>query len=242
MFENDPLFNNDNYCILNVGPNSHLENEEGYCVLDQKELPDFIKLGPWWAESEEIYNIWKSGVYKDLDYVGFSQYDKELRLIRKNIFGKQATNITERINHYIQNKTRAHISMENHNTREMYLMKVLADPTKPEQLVGDGLNCFDDMLNDYNTFFGTQYTIKYFLKRPRINLCSCFLIDVKTFEKMMEFFDWVVQSHKLEVFDPEHLCRHQGILAERYFGVFLMFEYDKSLDLSTIHHYDEGLK
>lgn len=65
MFENDPLFNNDNYCILNVGPNSHLENEEDYCVLDQKKLPDFIKLGPWWAESEGIYNIWKSGIYKE---------------------------------------------------------------------------------------------------------------------------------------------------------------------------------
>lgn len=242
MYEVDPQFSNENYCIMNVGQLDVLENQEGYDVVDQKKLPNFYPLGAWWAESEGIYNLWKNGVHIDLDYIGFSHYDKEQRLIKKNILGRQATNITERINKYIADKEKAHISMENHSTKEMYLMRSMADVTRPNEDVGDGMNAFDFILNDYNSFFGKNYTINDFLKIKQINLCSCFLIDVKTFDKMMNFFDWVIVNHHLDVFDTEHKFRAQGGLAERYFGVFLMFEYEKSLDLSTIHHYNKGLK
>ena len=36
------------------------------------------------------------------------------------------------------------------------------------------------------------------------------MIDVDHFEKMMEFWDWIVKSKKLEVFDTEHKYRLQG--------------------------------
>ena len=242
MYEVDSLFSNEHYCIMNVGQLDKLENQDGYDVIDQKKLPEFHPLGPWWAESEGIYNLWKNGVHKNLDYIGFSHYDKEQRLIKKNIWGKQDTNITERIEKYLSNKKKAHISMENHLTKEMYLMRSMADVTRPNEIVGDGMNAFDFILNDYNSFFGTSYSIKDFLKKKKINLCSCFLIDVQTFDKMMRFFEWVIVNKHLDVFDTEHKYRAQGGLAERYFGLFLLFEYSKSLDLSTIHHYNDGLK
>lgn len=242
MFCNDKDFNNDNYIFLNVGQNDKLINQEQYNVLDQKKLPNFVPLGAYWAESEGIYNLWKNGIHKQLEFIGFSHYDKELRLEKRNIWGKQDTNITKRINRYLRNKDKAHISMENHDMREMYLMRSMADETRPNEVVGDGVNCFDYILRHYNRFFGTNYTIDDLMKHRKINLCSCFLIDTKTFNKMMEFFDWVVQNHFLDKFDTEHKYRFQGGLAERYFGVFLMFEYKHSLDLSTIHHYNDGIK
>lgn len=242
MYKHDKLFNNENYCVLNVGSKEKLINEEKYKCIKQYDLSNSVKLGKWWAESEGIYNIWKSGIYKELDYIGFIHYDKELRLIRKNIFPWKNTDITKQINNYLRNHSEAHISFENHNVKTDYGQHILADETQPNTLTGEGKNCYDFILEDYNEFFKTKHTIDEFLQKQSINLCSCFLIDKEHFEEMMKFWDWVVKSRKLEVFDTEHKYRLQGGLAERYFGVYLVYAYDDFLDLSLIHHYNDGFK
>lgn len=242
MFAHDRLFNNDNYAILNVGGTGCIENDEAYVRINQYELPNSVVLGKWWAESEGIYNVWRSGIWKELDFIGFIHYDKELRLCKRHILPRHNTNITERICRYLEGKEEAHISLETHDMRGDYGQRILADETQPNTLVGDGVNCYDYILKDYNTFFHTSYTIKNLFDREKINLCSCFLIDTKHFDEMMKFWDWIVKSKKLECFDTEHRHRLQGGLAERYFGVYLLFAYPKFLDLSIIHHYNDGLK
>lgn len=242
MYMNDNGFNNDNYVFLNVGSRELLGNSEKYRCINQYDLENSVKLGKWWAESEGIYNIWRSGAYKDLDYIGFIHYDKELRLIKKRVLKYNNTNITQRINKYLVNRDHGHISFETHKIREDYNQKILADIKKPNILVGEGRNCYDYILDDYNRYFKTQYDIQDLLGKKEINLCSCFLIDIENFEKMMKFWDWIVSSKNLDVFDTEHKYRLQGGLAERYFGVYLMFAYKKNLDLSLIHHYNDGLK
>lgn len=196
-------------------------------------------MGKHWAESEGIYNIWRSGIYKELDFIDFLHYDKELRLI-KGCGNK--TNITKRIGKYLCNKSRAHISFECHSMKMDYEQRIMADVTRPNELMGNGVNCYDYILSDYNEYFHTAYTLKDIFRHKAINLCSCFLIDTNTFDKMMQFFDWIVQSHRLEVFDTEHNYRFQGGIAERYFGIFLLLEYKKYKDLSLVHQYDRGLK
>lgn len=238
----DPMFNSTNYCILNVGNEKTIEHSEGLEVINQFELPHAVSLGKWWAESEGIYNIWLSNKYSDLDYIGFIHYDKELRLIKKYLFPNRMTNITSRINEYISGEQKAHISFENHNMRRDYGQKIMADINHPNELTGDGLNCYDYLLNDYNTYFSTQYTLEDLFRCKCINLCSCFLVDYATFDKMMKFFQWVILQKRLEPFDTNHMYRFQGGMAERYFGLFLAFEYRKNKDLSIIHHYNEGIK
>lgn len=242
MYVNDRRFNNENYTIINVGSADRIENQEKYSCINQYMLENCAELGKQWAESEGIYNIWRSKIYKELDFIGFLHYDKELRLVKRNLLGHQPTNITERIEKYLSGKTRAHISLETHDIVEDYAQKILADATKPNVLTGEGTNCYDYILADYNEFFGTHYSLDQLLQKKKINLCSCFLIDIAGFEKMMGFFDWIVSSRKLDIFDTEHRNRIQGGLAERYFGVFLAFEYEKSKDLSLIHHWNRGLK
>lgn len=237
----DPSFKYDNYCILNVGSNSTIENSEGFETIHQFKLVNAVALGKWWAESEGIYNIWRSGIYRKLDYIGFLHYDKELTLIKKR-FWKNPHKVTKYINDYIRNKDMAHISFENHSTIEDYGMRVLADVNQPNKLTGEGRNCYEMILEDYNKYFNTKYTKDDLFGHKNINLCSCFFMDTLTFDKMMNFFDWIVQSKKLDVFDTQHQHRLQGGLAERYFGVFLLFEYSKHKDFSIIHRYNEGLK
>lgn len=60
----DKRFNNHNYTFLNVGQMEKLENSEKYNCLNQRELPNYISIGKCWAESEGIYNIWRTEVIK----------------------------------------------------------------------------------------------------------------------------------------------------------------------------------
>lgn len=241
MVTHDSGFNNDNYCFLNVGQNSRLENSEKYCCINQRDLPNFVSIGKYWAESEGIYNIWRSGIYKNLDYIGFLHYDIELRLCKK-FFIRSNTDITKRINRYINKRERAHISFSTFRTKMDIGQKFMVDVNRPNEVTGDDHNCYEYILADYNEYFDAGYTLNDFLQHKNINLCSCFLIDVQAFDKMMGFFDWIVSSHKLDIFDTEHKYRFQGAMAERYFGFFLLFEYRKMLDLSLVHQYNRGWK
>lgn len=236
----DKRFNNNNYCFLNIGPLETIENSDKYCCINQKDLPGFTAIGKYWTESEGIYNIWRSGIYRDLDYIGFLHYDMEFRLEKKNRMREQfymgtATNITNRIEKYINGGGKSHISFRTHDVRWDYAQRIMADVTRPNEFVGDGRNCYHYILDDYNEYFNKSYTLDDVFKRKNINLCSCFLIDVKTFDKMMGFFDWLVKSHRLDAFDAEHRYRFQGNMAERYFGMFLLFEYDEMMNLTLIH-------
>lgn len=242
MYINDPQFNYTNYCILNVGQLEKIQANSQFSCVKQSELVKFVPLGKWWAESEGIYNIWRDGKYRELDFIGFLHYDKELRTIKRNFWNKERTDITAQINDYIEGKDKAHISFETYKTRTIYRQRILADVNQPNTFNGSGVNCLDYILKDYNEYHNTDYTRKDLFKHRYMNLCSCFLIDVGTFGKMMEFFEWLLYNKKLEPFDTFHKNRMQGGLAERYFGVFLLFEYEKMFDLSLIHHYDKGWK
>lgn len=241
LMADDRRFNNENYTFLNVGQLEQLENSEKYDCINQKNLANYMSIGKYWAESEGIYNIWRSQSYKELQFIGFLHYDIEFRLSKKFCLGSR-TNITERINKYIHGKQKAHISFATYTTTWDYSQRIMMDPARPNELVGDGINCYDQILRDYNEYFKTDYTLDDFFARKYINLCSCFLIDTVSFAKMMGFFDWLVNSHRLDLYDTEHRNRFQGGMAERYFGVFLLFAYDKMLDMSLVHQYDRGWK
>ncbi len=237
----DPGFNRENYEILNVGPNDHIKRMIDIYELDQKKLKTFTSLGKWWAESEGIYNLWKSGIYRDLDYIGFIHYDLELKL--RDGFHLRSSNISERINKILQaSKDSVHISFETHDIKTDYNQKILADFDKPNILQGEGRNCYDYILAEYNDFFKTNHSIDELMTKSGINLCSCFFVDIAHFEEMMNFFEWVINKKELDLLDTEHKNRLQGGLAERFFGVYLAFAYSNMHDLSLIHHWNSGLK
>ena len=239
----DKGFNKDNYVFLNVGSLEKLENSDGYNVVKQEELNNSVSIGKYWAESEGLYNIWRSGIYKKLDYIGCIHYDIQLMLDKEKVFTiGNKTNITKRVSKYIRHRKRGHISFATFYPKVDFGMKVMMDPQYPNTCVGNGRNCYYSIIEDYNQYFGTNHTIEEFIKRKKFNLCSCFLIDTHGFDRMMGFFDWIYNSHKLDEYDTEHKYRFQGGMAERYFGVFMLFEYKHMKNLSLIHLYDAGWK
>ncbi len=240
MYCNDRDFSSDHYAVINVGQEP-IYSAEKLQVYQQKDWATYKSLGKYWTESEGIYNLWRSGAWKNLEYIGFLHYDLELCLRdKKSKFHRY--NITDRIEKYISKRVRGHISFETHGTLEDYQQKIMADERYPDQLSGEGRNCYELIIEDYNCFFQTNYTIKDFLEKKQINLCSCFLIDVYHFDEMMKWWESIVESGELLKYDPSHRYRLQGGLAERYFGVYMAFQYDDLLDLSLIHHYNDWVK
>lgn len=238
FYQNDTLFPKSNFEILNVGEHDHINNCGDFRVINQYDIPNARNLGKSWAESEGLLNYWYSGEWKQLDYVGFIHYDLEWKLDER-VKKIKRTNITKRINSYLSGKDTAHISFESHIFEWDLKQRILADVSQPDLDIGEGVNCYTYILDDYNTFFGTHYTVDDLKKSKKINLCSCFLIDVNHFDEMMSWFEYVVNKGELLVFT---CSRKQGSLAERYFGVYMSLAYDKALDLSLIHHWNDGLK
>jgi hypothetical protein len=52
---------------------------------------------------------------------------------------------------------------------------------------------------------------------------------------MMHFFDFALKNGRLNAFDITNDVRLPGGLAERYFGLFLLFEYDDTRSIPLSH-------
>ena len=256
MYDNDPNFNRENYTLIKLGHHELSYNaSKDYDVNSEFDFPVHLDAANY-AEITGIYCVYKNRLYEGLDYIGFSHYDKEHRLIgsggnvkineleaaRIKYEGKQKkcngpTNITSMIQKIVNSTTPVHVSLESHEFNKIYDQRVLMDDSQPDTFVGDGLNCIDRILEDYNDFFKSHYTIEDVAKDGFLNLCDCFVTPVAVFEKLMSFISPIIESRQLDIFDSKRLHRLQGGLLERYVAVFFALEKINKVDLSIIHQY-----
>lgn len=225
----DPSFDSKFYVEVNVRFSNSPTMDVP--VIQMCELPGYVPLGSHWAESEAIYAIWRSGLHKSLEWVGFTQWDKPLRLTK----GPRRRGFTQTLEDQLRNSSeKAHFSLETHNFRKEARQRILADFNQPSKQTGKGVSAYQKILDDFNEFYGTRMTILDLRLAKKINLVSSFVIHSGKFEEMMTFFDWVVRTRNLDKLDPERKFRAQGGLAERYFGVWLALRLEL-VDLTTPH-------
>lgn len=230
LYSKDSNFNSSNYKFINISSNPLKITNQLFHVINLPKEPGYIPMGDYYYDSRVIYNIYKNQrFYEGLDFIGFLHYDFEFKL------PDGSGNVTKKINKYLRDKTKAHISFSTHNIQMIYNQRILADEKQPNTLSGSGYNCIDYILNDYNNYFHTSYTLNDLYQKHDVNMCSCFLIDVHRFIKMMKFISSIIESKKLKVFDRQHILKIHGHLLERYFGVFLMLKYDQFLNLPLPH-------
>ncbi len=256
MYSGDKDFSPQNYSFLKLGPSDlDFSKNRGYHILNEFDLPIHIR-DTHYAELTGLYAIYKNGLHCDLDFIGFSHYDKEHRLIGRsqdtNIDklestrlhveeSKEAngpTDITNRIETYLQeNPEGVHISLEAHDFQKIYSQKVMMDQGDPDGFVGDGVNCFDAILDDYNSHFGTTFTMPDVAADGYLTMCDCFVTSISIFEKLMKFLVPIIESRRLDIFDSKRQHRLQGGLLERYVAVFFALEKIKKIEMSTFHQY-----
>ena len=211
-YKNDPLFSNEHYQFFNVSdiPITH----EKFAVLNKSDISDFIHLGKWYAEAEAIYNIYKCNLYQEYDYIGFIHWDFELRSENPFIDSR----VTETIEKIIEQKDKF-ISFTTFDFWDDYSQLNMMDSNFPNQLVGEGKNCYETIVEDYNRHFETQITVDYLMTK-RINLCSSFMCEISVFKELMNFYCFIIESKKLDEFDVYHAYRFQGGMLERYIGCY----------------------
>jgi hypothetical protein len=130
-----------------------------------------------------------------------------------------------------------HISLESHDVQKIYDQRITMDERFPERIDGEGINCIDRILQEYNVFFNTRYTWEDLKESPFLNMCDCFVTPVRLFEKLMAFLCPVIESGRIDIYDPARKHRIQGNLLERYAAVFFALEPIEKADLSTVHQF-----
>ena len=257
LYAHDPGFDGRHYSFMNLGRqdikyNSH----KGYKIIREQDYPIWLDL-PHYAELTGLYCIYKNRLHDGLDYIGFSHYDKEHRLIgdgshrnmqelealrleaemERRVLPGSRTNLTALIEAEIMRRGDVHISLESHDVQKIYDQRITMDERFPDMIDGDGINCIDRILQDYNDFFGTRYTWENLRKCDYLNMCDCFVTPVRLFEKLMTFLCPIIESGRLDIFDRERKHRLQGNLLERYAAVFFALEPIEKADLSTVHQF-----
>ncbi len=260
MYEHDPDFTSEHYCFLKLGRHDLRVNlKKGYQIIREADFPIYWD-APHYAELTGLYCVYKNRLHDGLDYVGFSHYDKEHRLLHAggslNIRELEAarvrydvkrqkchgpTAITSRIQGIIESPLPVHVSLESHDFQKIYNQRVLMDDTKPDAFVGEGVNCMDRILEDYNSFFQTDHTLADVARDGFLTMCDCFITPAGLFDKLMSFISPIIESGKLDIYDTQRVHRLQGGLLERYVAVFFALENITKIDLSTVHQISKKL-
>jgi hypothetical protein len=257
MYAHDPGFDPTHYTFMKLGRHDIQYNrDKQYKIIHEHDYPISLDL-PHYAELTGMYCIYKNKLYDGLDYIGFSHYDKEHRLIsngkhkniielstlrreaedKRHISPDSRTNLTELIETEISRRREIFISLESHDVHEIYEQRITMDERYPDMFVGDGINCIDRILQDYNSFFKTRYRWEDLKKCDCLTMCNCFVTPVRLFEKLMMFICPIMESGTLDIFDTKRKHRLQGGLLERYVAVFFALEEIEKVDLSTVHQY-----
>jgi hypothetical protein len=254
MYEKDPDFSAEHFEFLKLGRHDLRYNPaKGYRVSSELDYPVHLD-APNYAELTGMYCVYKNRLHDGLDYVGFSHYDKEHRLIGSggavNISALEAVrllaevkrrrvdgpmDITERIRRLVDVPSPVHVSLESHDFRKIYGQRVLMDDRQPDAFVGEGVNCIDRILEEYNGFFGTRFTLEDVARDGFLTMCDCFVTPVDRFEKLMSFLTPVIESRKLDIYDTGRRHRLQGGLLERYVAVFFALEKIEKVDMTIVH-------
>lgn len=258
MYVNDPDFTPRHYTFLKLGRHDLCHDPgKGYAILSEFDFPIHLD-APHYAELTGMYCVYKNRLHDGLDYVGFSHYDKEHRLIgsggavtvgelesarQQAEVKRQRTegpaDITSRIRKIVDSPSPVHVSLETHEFRKIYNQRVLMDDRQPDAFVGEGVNCIDRILEEYNGFFGTRHTLEDVARDGFLTMCDCFVTPVDRFEKLMSFLTPVIESRKLDIYDSGRRHRLQGGLLERYVAVFFALEKIEKVDMSIVHRYWE---
>lgn len=212
---------NDVKIFTKVG-NAESKINKTFQKLEINKLPKYFQLSQSYAEGQALFNIFLNpSIYQQSEYIGFGQYDIEL-LVKYNEFEK-----------YIQPNNL--IAFEYSTLQQDYNQRILMDLNQRNKLCGDGYNCYNQIIKDYNYFFKTNYKLENYWNKE-IALCSSFIIKTDIYVKLMNWLSMIILSNKLNWFDENNQYRIQAGFFERYCALFLMLENLNYIRIPTVHH------
>lgn len=194
--------------------------------------PDLQRSG--YHENSVFYHLYKNETYKAHDYIGFMEYDHVLN-----------TDFTKTIHTMLdESEEEIMFAFNKFTFHQLWEQGILINPRRPNKLEGNKnsrWNCLRVILDDYNKFFSTNYTMEDLIGKKIFPICHCFLIPTKTFEKIMALITSIIESGRLEKYYRTN-WRGKAIILERYWSVALALEKAKFIDSIHLEHRSYPIK
>ena len=206
----DPFYTKENYGFIKANPEVKSNYDTSFFkeIIFEDELPIYdphLQKATYMAPSI-IYHAYKNNFHKDLDYIGFLEYDILLIPEDKSPTIKSVTRHTKDI---LNANKRVIIFYRHQHVLKTYY----------EQDINlSGKNAIVQIFEDYNSFWNTKYDYRAFLNNK---VCSqqSFLTDRQTFIEIMKFISFVIENRLAE---RPHSFRRPSTLLDRYIAVALM--------------------
>jgi len=228
----DSSLNLENFTFIKVNEEyePELDNKLNYDIFFER---DFSIYSPSWQrkgyhENSVFYHIYKNGYCKGYDYIGFIEYDHVL----KENFTRTIQTILD------QSSGDLIFAFNKFSFEQLWNQGVIMDPRRLDKETGDPeseWNCIRVILNDYNDFFGTKFTVEDLIRKNCFPICHCFLVPTQMFHKLMKFHTYIMESGKVENYH-RHNWRAKAGLMERYLAVELALEETGTIDSIQLEH------
>jgi hypothetical protein len=238
-YTSDRTWNPGNFGFVKVNDRYLMElanNQLPYEITVEHDFPvfraDFQEKG--YCENSVIWHLYKNGIHKQFDYIGFIEYDHVL-----------SENFTETIQRALDSSEGEMIySFQPFNYRQLYDQGILMNPHRREKVDGNPdspWNAVSVALKDYNDFHKTDYTLENLASKNCFPICHSFLIPSAMFERIMPFHISIMESGKVERYH-RHNWRSPAGLMERYLAVSLALEKARIDTSIQLEHRDLPVK
>lgn len=235
----DKSLNLQNFTFVKVNDEYEMDladNKLDYDIFFEHDFklfyPDLQKKG--YHENSVFYHIYRNNLHRDYDYIGFIEYD--------HVLGAQ---FTEDIQRMIDSADHDLIFVFNKfNFHQYWEQGVLMDPHRPQRETGDPhskWNCINVVLKDYNNFHRTDFRLGDLIQRDCFSVCHCFMLPSATFDRIMRFHSFIIDSGKTEQYH-QHNWRARAGLMERYIAVELALQDGETIDSIQLEHRNYPIK
>ena len=182
----------------------------GFPIVLEYKLPKYF---PWlqergYCQTSGMYHVYKNEMAAGLDYIGWSQYDMQYRW-------DTLSNISETV-------------AAGSGSASVPIFYELAQPMSQALSFGNGNGKTDwaSVINSYNAYFGTSWTLPEILAHPRVStfcpLVHTFAIPREMFQRMMGWMCDYLDGIQAPGAYPSNIS--QAEFAERIHGLFLGLE------------------
>ena len=232
-YSTDDSLNLKNFTFVKVNDEYEMElssNNLDYDIFFEHEFKTYNaelqKKG--YHQNSVLYHLYKNNSHKEYDYIGFIEYDHVLT----NEFCKT-------IQTTIDDTDKDQIFFFNtFNFSQLWDQGILMNPYRLKKQEGNPRskwNCIKVILDDYNNFFDTNYTLQDLAQKNCFPICHAALMPSNIFEKIMKFHAFIIESGKVEKYHRFNWRSNAGLM-ERYFAVELVLEKAKVVDFIQLEH------
>ena len=235
----DNSLNLKNFTFVKVNDEYEMElssNKLDYDVFFEHEFKiynaELQKKG--YHQNSVLYHLYKNNSHKEYDYIGFIEYDHVL-----------INEFCQIIQTTLDNTEEDQIFFFNtFNFSQLWDQGILMNPYRSNKQEGNPRskwNCIKVILDDYNNFFDTNYTLQDLAQKNCFPICHAALMPSNIFEKIMKFHTFIIESGKVEKYHRFNWRSNAGLM-ERYFAVELALEKAKIVDSIKLEHREMPIK